>query len=77
MREEQGKIERLALEFFEQGLAELPQTGAGVEDDDVGAATDFETGGVAAITQRAGSRGGNRTAHSPKFNLRSHPVGRL
>jgi len=71
MRNEQGKIERLALEFIKERLAKLAQAGAGIEDDDVITAANFYAGGIAAVAHSARSRRGNRAAHAPKLDLSS------
>jgi hypothetical protein len=67
---EEREIERLGLEFLKQRDAELAQAGAGIEDDDVLAAADFDAGGVAAITDGSPPRRGNRAANAPKLDAR-------
>ena len=67
---EEREVERLGLEFAKQRDAELAQAGAGVEDDDVFAAADFNAGGVAAITDGSPPRRGNRAANAPKLDAR-------
>jgi hypothetical protein len=71
VREEQRKVQRAALEFRQQRLAKFAQAGAGVENDDVAAAADFDASGVAAVTRgvRAGRR--DRAANAPELDLRS------
>jgi hypothetical protein len=67
VRNEQREIERALGKFREQRPAQSAQAGAGVEDDDVGAGTDFDAGGVAAVTDGARPRRGNRAANAPEF----------
>ena len=57
--DEEGEGEGLGLEFCEEGAAEFAEAGAGVEDDDVFAAADFNAGGVAAVADGAASRRGD------------------
>ena len=52
VRKQQRQVKRAALEFLQQRLAQPAQAGAGVEDDEVMAAADFDASGVAAITHR-------------------------
>jgi len=66
--EEQGQVERLVLEFGQQGLTERPQTRAGVEDDDFVTAADFHAGSIAAKANCLRSRCRNRAAHAPEFH---------
>ena len=70
MGEQQRELERLIFEFRQQGLAERAQTRARVEDDDFAAASDFDTGSVAANAYCFRSRCRNRTAHTPEFHAR-------
>jgi hypothetical protein len=44
---------------LEQRLAKFAQAGASIKDDDVRAATDFNAGSVAAITDGFPARRGN------------------
>jgi hypothetical protein len=53
VRKQQGQVERPLLEFGEQRLAKFSQTGASIEDDDVGAVPDLNAGGVSAVTIRS------------------------
>jgi hypothetical protein len=70
VRKEQGKIERAAFEFGEERLTEPTQAGSSVENDNVVAATNLDTGCVASIADRARSRCGYRAAYTPKFDVR-------
>ena len=47
-------------------LAERADSGAAVEDQEVAAAADLETGRVAAVARRPGAGTGNRAADPPK-----------
>jgi hypothetical protein len=67
VRNEQGEIERALGKFREERPAQSAQARAGVEDDDVGTGTDFDAGGVAAVTDGARPRRGNRAANAPEF----------
>jgi hypothetical protein len=49
--------------------AQGPETRSRVEDDDVVAAPNLDTGGVAAISDRAGARAGDASADAPEPNL--------
>ena len=64
---EEGEIERLGLEFFQERDTELTQAGAGIEDDDVLAGADFDTGSIAAVVNGAASRSGDGAANTPKL----------
>ena len=65
--EEQREIERMTFEFLEQGFAQFPQAGTGVQDDEVAAVTDFDAGGIAAIAHGARAGRGDGTADAPEF----------
>ena len=71
MGDEQREIQRASLEFLHEGLAEQPESGAGVKDDDVATGTDFHAGRVAAVAHRSRSRRGNRAANTPEFYARA------
>ena len=64
---EEGEIERLGLEFFQERDAELAQAGAGIEDDDVLAGADFDAGSIAAVVNGAASRSRDGAANTPKL----------
>ncbi len=64
---EEGEIERLGLEFFEERDAEFAEAGAGIEDDDVFAGADFDAGSIAAVVNGAASRSGDGAANTPKL----------
>jgi hypothetical protein len=70
MCDEQRKIQRTPFEPSEERLAEPTQTGACVQDDDVAAAADLDTRGVAAIAEGARPRRGYRAANAPKLDMR-------
>jgi len=70
VREQQGKIERAPFEFHKQRPTELAQSRAGIQDNNLAAATDFHASGVATITHRARPRRGNRAANTPEFDVR-------
>ena len=61
----------LLAEFLDERLAQKPQAGAGVENDDFVAAADLDAGSVAAQTHRVPSRRGNGAADAPKFDARA------
>jgi hypothetical protein len=67
VRDEQRELERAVAEFGEQGFPQRAQAGAGVENDDVVAGADLDAGGVAAVTDGARPRRGNRAANAPEF----------
>src|SRR3546814_1419803 len=72
MGEEEVGVERtVALD----ALAELPQPGPGIEDQEPPAATDFETGRVAAVALRFGTGVGETAAHAPETDEEVRPVG--
>jgi len=70
MRQKQGQIERLIVEFGDQLAPQQPQSRAGVEDDDLAIDTDFDTGGVAAVPNGGRARGRNGAAHTPELQPR-------
>ena len=67
VREEQRQVQRLFFEFLEQRLSQRPQTGAGIEDDNVIAVADFDAGGVAAIALGRRPGRGDGAAYTPEF----------
>jgi hypothetical protein len=70
MRKQQREIKRLLFEFLEQRLSEMPQAGSGIEDDDVALGADFDTGGIATISDCVRPRRGNGSADAPESDLR-------
>jgi hypothetical protein len=70
VRQQQGEIQRLVLEFLQQRDAQLAQAGARIQNDNILAATDFDAGSVAAIADGACSRSGYRAADTPKLDAR-------
>ena len=67
MRHEDVRINR---HFLQQFLSELEYACATIKDDEVVVVgTDFNTGGVAAMANRAWAGYGDRTAHSPKTDF--------
>jgi len=67
VREEQIGVERLSLE----GLAQIPDAGAGVEEQQPLAAAHLERGGVAAVARGARAGAGDRAAHAPEAHAES------
>jgi hypothetical protein len=67
VRNEQGKVERFVLEFSEQRPPEQPQSGAGIENNDVVARPDLNAGGIPPIAQGAAAGGGSGTTNAPEF----------
>src|SRR3546814_19558566 len=71
MGEEEVGVERtVALD----ALAELPQPGPGIEDQEPPAATDFEAGRIAAVALRFGTGAGETAAHAPETDEEVRPV---
>jgi hypothetical protein len=69
VRKQHGQIELPFFKFGEQRLAEFAQAGAGIQNNDVRAAADFDARGVAAVTNGIFSRRRHGTADAPKFYL--------
>ena len=75
MRQQQGQVQRLSLEFSDQVLPEQAHSRAGIEDDDLAIGADFDTGSIAAVLD--GARPGRRdgAAHTPELQpRRSRPL---
>ena len=66
VRVEQVEIARVS--GLKQVGAEVAHARAAVEDQQVLAATNFDAGGIAAITRGLGARAGNAAANSPEPN---------
>jgi len=64
----QKDVEVVGVGGFNQRVAERPYAGAGIKDQRVGAATDFDAGRVAAIAERRRSGAGNAAPDPPKSN---------
>ena len=64
-------VDGLAFTLIEQGVAEPPQAGARVDDDEAVADAQFGAGGVSPVARGQGPGGGNRTARSPEAQLQS------
>jgi hypothetical protein len=67
VREEEVGVERLAFE----GLAEVADAGASVEEQQPLAAAHFERRGIAAVARRARPGAGNGAAHAPEAHAES------
>ncbi|MEI9988206.1 MAG: hypothetical protein WDN69_36985 [Aliidongia sp.] len=65
MRQEDVEFERRLVPF--EFMTEHAQPAAGIEDQSMPAATDLDTGRVAAIAQRVRARRRNAAAHAPEF----------
>src|SRR6185312_5233761 len=66
MREEDVDVADFLI--LDQRIAERAEPGAGVEDEDVLAAADFDARRVAAIADCLRSRAGDASAHAPEPN---------
>ena len=71
MCQQQGQIERLAVELGGQVLPEQAQASAGVQDHDLSGSPDFNTRGIAAVADGFWPRRRNRAAHTPEGDARA------
>src|SRR5262249_36471486 len=77
VREENVRVERLAVGFLLQLLAQIAKPGATVKDVDVPIDAHFHAGSIAAITQVFRLRSGCRTAHAPESDQHHCTFGRI
>ena len=66
MRMAVEEVELSGLAGAHQLVAQEPQPGAAVEDQQMAAAADLDARGVAAVADRVGPRAGDAAAHAPK-----------
>src|ERR1039457_3062288 len=68
VRQQQGQVERLRLEFGDQLAPEQAYARAGVQYDDPAIGPDFDTGSVAAVLYSGRPGRGNGAPHAPEFH---------
>ena len=70
MRNQQGQVDGLVVEFLRQRQTERPDAASRVEDNDFAVGTDFHARSIAAVPHRARAGRRNRPAHAPEFESR-------
>src|SRR5688572_25782001 len=68
--DEEVDLDRLAVELLGQRLAQRPDAGTGVEDNDLTISADFDARGVATKKDRGLTGRRDRSAHPPEFHPR-------
>ncbi len=71
VRNEQGEVERLRLQFAREGEAERANPAPGIENNHFVIESQFDAGGIAAVANRLGAGTGNGTAHTPETHDQS------
>ncbi|MFM1942918.1 MAG: hypothetical protein RI897_1900 [Verrucomicrobiota bacterium] len=69
MADQDGDADGLVFEFLGEGQAEAADACAGVEDDDFVVGAEFDAGGITAVDDGAGARGGDGASDAPEADV--------